>query len=207
MRILLSDDPSVSDANDSDVDDAGPNEIVVRIPNDTVFEIQDAAIFKTVLDYIYWNEQIPFFKLFDRFDSPRIADSETLLFCVQMWIHANTFGVRGLEDDLWHKLHSYQIHDLAFKHAPGVMPPELYTAITLYYSRNPAVGSVLGEEFTRSLLSIGHSDDGPTTDSKILSDLVIEFPALGADIARHYLNIGITYPQRIKALQDRHFRK
>lgn len=63
-------------------------------------------------------------------------------------------------------------------------------AACMYYGNFEEVGTTLGKELVRGLLAMGESDRR-TEESDELRAMCRNFPILGADIARSYLEKGI----------------
>jgi hypothetical protein len=109
---------------------------------------------------------------------------------VQLWWQAKIFGVRGLQELVVEETRN-TLFDITYPQVPSEVPDGLFNAIEAYYSRDTEVGSALGKEFVKGLLTMGHCEY--TTDDDRLRCWIVEQPILGAYIACHYLKRGIRY--------------
>lgn len=155
-----------------------PRSILIKSSHLNDPEIDDPAVFKTLLDFVYWNAPFPF-PLKEKLMMP---ERKKPAYYVKLCFQAKKFGVR-MDGVIVENVEKALSVLLAKMHRPCMVPESLKGAVNMYYSpsRNPTVGSRLGKVLTKGLLMIGH--DEYTNDPERLQLFIGELPILGADIA------------------------
>jgi hypothetical protein len=178
----LDDTPNVIDRYDQN----GDYECLIVMENPSDPDIDESHVFKTLLEYIYWEESYPY-----SIDDDSVPAGKGLSYCVHLWRQGKDFQVRGLESFLADNA-LYFMPGFLRDSFHGPIPEELLDAIHAYYKGSPPPLSALGKELTKALLSVGHSKKDRTDDAT-LQELCVDYPILGVDIACHYLKRGIRY--------------